>query len=178
MLWRRKGRVGKKQQQQQQNKQTNKKTERKTEEEKRNNQRKKKEKRKKERKKKKGGGGGRGELEGGGGVIKITGFFCRQDVSKSFRGSPRTSPGNRQTTEAGVVWPRHEARHPLQNHHARHRRGRTQTRETTKEPVRQRQGLDGGDLPTPPGDGRQQNSLEEDGCFFCPQVPQVPPTTA
>ena len=32
------------------------------------------------------------------------------------------------------------------NHHARHRRGKTQTVETTKEPVRQRQGLDGDDL--------------------------------
>ena len=89
-------------------------------------------------------------------------------------GSPRTSPGNRQATEAGVVWPRHEARHPLKSHQARHRRGRTQTQETTTEPVR-RQGLDGNDLPRPPVDGRQQNSLEEDVCFF---RPHVPPTTA
>ena len=61
--------------------------------------------------------------------------------------------------------------------YSRHRRGRTGTRETTKELVRQRQGLDGDDLPRPPGPvgGRQQNSLEEDVCFFCPQVP---PTTA
>ena len=69
----------------------------------------------------------------------------------------------------------HRVRPPLQNHHARHRRGRTQTRETAKEPVRQHQGLDGDDLPRPPVDGCQQNSLDEDVCFFCPQVL---PTTA
>ena len=67
------------------------------------------------------------------------------------------------------------SRHPLQSRHARHRGGRTQTRETTTEPVRQRQGLDGDDLPTPPSDGCQQNSLQEDGSFFCLHVP---PTTA
>ena len=89
---------------------------------------------------------------------------------------PRTSPGNRQATEAGVVWPHYEAWHPLQSHHSRHRRGRTQTWETKKKkPVRQRQGLAGDDLPRPPVDGRQQNSLEEDVCFF---RPHIPPTTA
>ena len=41
--------------------------------------------------------------------------------------------------------------------------------------VRQRQGLDGDDLPRPPVDGSQQNSLEEDAICACPQVP---PTTA
>ena len=54
-------------------------------------------------------------------------------------------------------------------------------RETTKEPVRRRRELDGDDLPRPPADGRQQNSLEEDVCFFCPDVPffcpEVPPAT-
>ena len=98
------------------------------------------------------------------------------ELGQNPRGSPRTSPGNRQATKAGVVWPRYEASYPLQNHHARHRRGRTQTLETTKELVRQRQGLDGDDFPRPPVDGRQQNnSLEEDVCFFCPRVP---PTTS
>ena len=47
-------------------------------------------------------------------------------------------------------------------------------RETTKEPVRRRRELDGDDLPRPPADGRQQNSLEEDVCFFCPEVPLLP----
>ena len=80
-------------------------------------------------------------------------------------------PGNRQATEAGVVWPRHEARHPPQTHHARYRRWRTETRETATEPVPQRQGLAGDDLPRPLVDGRQQNSFEEDVCFFCPSCP-------
>ena len=50
-----------------------------------------------------------------------------------------------------------------------------QTRETRKEPVRQLKDWTEMDLPTPPVDGLQQNSLEEDVCFFCPHVP---PTTA
>ena len=98
-----------------------------------------------------------------------------RSLLRSLVGPQEPPPGNCQATKAGVVWSRHEARHPLQNHHARHRRGWTQTRETTKEPVRKCQGLDGDDHPRPPVDGRQQNSLEEDGCFICSQVL---PTTA
>ena len=49
---------------------------------------------------------------------------------------------------------------------------KTQTRETTKQPARQRQGLAGDDLiPRPPVVGRQRNSLEDDVCFFLPSRP-------
>ena len=108
---------------------------------------------------------------------------CRTENTRSLtvepgqepHGSPRTSPGNHQAVETGMVWPRHESWHPLQNHHARHRQGRMQTWEMTKELVRQHRGLDGDDLrvPKPPVNGHQQNSLEVDVCFFCPQVPPV-----
>ena len=92
------------------------------------------------------------------------GFSCHDG---SWRGLASTSRGTPPSPKP--------SRHPLQSRHARHRGGRTQTRETTTEPVRQRQGLDGDDLPTPPSDGCQQNSLQEDGSFFCLHVP---PTTA
>ena len=40
-------------------------------------------------------------------------WLCTE-LGQEPRGSSRTSPGNRQATEAGVVWPRHEAAlHPL-----------------------------------------------------------------
>ena len=54
------------------------------------------------------------------------------ELGQEPHGSPRTSPGNHQAVEAGVVWPCHEACHPLQNHHARHRWGRMQRPETMK----------------------------------------------
>ena len=40
----------------------------------------------------------------------------------------------------------------------------------TGDKERQPQGQDGDELPRPPVDGRQQNSLKADVCFFCPQV--------
>ena len=113
------------------------------------------------------------------GVLKRWTDFCKGLFNYEFRpdtstlqesqSSQRLPLARRKLAWFGHV--RREACHRLQNHHARHRPGRTQTRETTKEPVRQGQGLDGDDLPTPPVDGRQQNNLQEDGCFFCPQVP-------
>ena len=98
----------------------------------------------------------------------------RKVPSTGYGGPPRAPSRYHQAKETGMVWPYHTTQQSLQDHHARDGGGGPQAGTTTKELVRQHQGVDRHDHGRPPSAGGGQTTVEEDLGLFSPQIP---PTT-